>query len=179
MVELKISRRYAQALFELARDSGALEPTGRQLSELAGVFRSDPALSDFLSNALVDEAAKGRFLDELTSRAGVDELLQRFVRLLLAKGRAVLVPMIEEHYQELAEQHLGIVSAEVESARPLGDEARARLVQALSQHTGKTVRLSERLRPELIAGIRVQLGSLLIDGTLERQLSALNRAMLS
>ena len=71
-----------------------------------------------------------------------------------------------------------MISAEVETARPLGDQARGRLEQALSRTTGKKVQLVEKVRPELIAGIKVQLGSLLIDGTLERQLQELNRAML-
>jgi F-type H+-transporting ATPase subunit delta len=178
-MELKISRRYAQALFELARDGDVLDATGKQLADLAEIFRSHPAVSDFLANAVAEEAQQRQFLDALMQRVGSDELLRRFVGLLLSKGRAVLLPLIEGHYQDLAEEHLGQLAAEVETARPLGAEVRERLERALSQYTGKTVRLSERVRPELIAGIRIQIGSFLIDGTLERQLSALNRAMLS
>jgi F-type H+-transporting ATPase subunit delta len=179
LVELKVSRRYARALFELARDGGTLEPTGAQLAALAEAFRSNPGVAEFLSNTLVQEEPKRRFLEQLLERLEPSELMRKFVGLLLARGRAQLLPMIEEHYHELADEHLGVVGAEVETARPLTEAARERLVQALARTTGKQVRLAERLRPELIAGIRVQLGSLLIDGTLERQLHELNRAMLS
>ena len=94
------------------------------------------------------------------------------------KTEIELPPEIQEQFVQLHSQHLGVISAEVETARPLGDQARERLEQALSRTTGKKVQLVEKVRPELIAGIRVQLGSLLIDGTLERQLQELNRAML-
>jgi F-type H+-transporting ATPase subunit delta len=179
VVELKVSRRYARALFELTRDAGTLEATGAQLLALAEVFGTHPQASEFLANALVDEDKKRRFLEQLMERLGSGEMVRKFVGLLLLRGRAPLLPTIEKHFHEMADEHLGVVAAEVETARPLDEEARARLVRALTRTTGKNVRLAERIRPELIAGIRVQLGSLLIDGTLERQLHELNRAMLS
>lgn len=179
MKELKASRRYARALFELARDNGTLETTGQQMEQLAAVINSNEAARLFLSNALVDEESKKRFLEGLMSRLGTGEVPRRLVGLLLQRGRAVLLASIAEQYREEAEQHLGLVSAEVETPRPLSAQERTRLSESLGRYTGKQVRLSEHVRPELIAGLRIQIGSLLIDGTLERQLNELNRSILS
>jgi F-type H+-transporting ATPase subunit delta len=179
VVELKVARRYARALFELARDADTLNATGSQLVALAGPIRANPEVTEFLKNSLVDESKKQELMETLLTRMESGELLRKFVALLASRGRAALIPLIEQQFHEMADEHLGLVAAEVETPRPLTDDARQRLLRALTGATGKTVRLAERLRPELTAGIRVQLGSLLIDGTLERQLHELNRAMLS
>ncbi len=178
-MELRVSRRYAGALFELACEREILDSTSEELRVLAEVFRGNSELRAFLSNALIAEERQVELLVRITDRLGLGDLLQRFVEILLSRGRLAFVPSIEDHFFWMLDEHRGIVSAEVETARPLDDEARRRLVEALSIYTGKSVRLSEVIVPELIAGFRVRLGSLLIDGTLERQLAELNRVILS
>jgi F-type H+-transporting ATPase subunit delta len=178
LTELKVSRKYARAVLELARDNGALEPTGRELADLAEVLRASPEARDFLSNALQEDETKRQFLESLMDRLGTGEMVRRLARLLLTRGRVRLLPEIADQYGEMADEHLGVVRAEIDSARPMDEEARRRLSESLERYTGKRVRLEEQVKPELIAGFRIRIGSLLIDGTLERQLGELNRTIL-
>lgn len=177
-MELKIARRYAQALFETARDQDSLASVGREIEELSSVARENPQVRTFLSNPLVPAEKHWGFMEKLLEQAGSSELVQKFVRLLVDRGRIVLLPAIDHQFQTFADEHQGVVSAEIETARDFDEATHERLVDALSRYTGKTVRLSVQVNPELIAGFRVQLGSLLIDGTLEKQLDKLNRTIL-
>jgi len=104
---------------------------------------------------------------------GVHPLAQNFLAVVLEHDRFVLLGEIVEAFELLLNERMGIVVAEVSSARELGDAEKQALETALRQRTGKQVQMSYSLDPALIGGVTAQVGSTIYDGSVRGQLERL------
>ena len=97
--------------------------------------------------------------------------------LLVAENRMSLLPDIRDSLRSLVEQAAGRVKASVPSARALSDQQLELVRQALSARTNSVVTLETSVDPDLIGGIVVRLGDLLLDGSLRTQLNSLRGSL--
>lgn len=165
------ARRYAQALFELARDKDVVGPVSDGLMSVREKLAGDATLARSIldPNKRADE--KRAAIDKLAD--GLHPFVVNVMRLLADRRRADgLLVMILEFF-ELREKAVGVVRMHVESARELNDEDRDRLKKRLSEATGKKVEITTSVEPALIGGLRVQVGSTLIDGTIKRRIESI------
>ena len=109
----------------------------------------------------------------------MDDLLLNFIRLLVRRGRLMLLLdcLAEYHKLHLAEQ--GIAEGSVTTAVELGDEDRQALEAVLNEYTGKKLQVAYRVQPDLIGGVNFRSGELMIDNTLESALVRLGRKLRS
>jgi F-type H+-transporting ATPase subunit delta len=165
-----VAKRYAQALFELGREKGLLEEFLEGLRVVSHTLQT-PALSQALENPKIPLAAKRemvhRFLPSLNSH------LLNFVDLLISKGRVPLVGQICQNYERLLHVHQGIEVATVTTAVVLDEEQRARLLEKLSEMTGKQIILETKVDPNILGGLVVKIGDRVIDGSTTSKLKAL------
>jgi len=93
------------------------------------------------------------------------------------KGRMRYLEEIVEEFETLARQRLGEQVVVAESAYPLDDEEREALVDVLGRRVGKRVILREKVVPELMAGLRLKMGDLVMDASAKMRLEALEREL--
>jgi len=173
-----IARRYARALFDLAREDGKIPEIGRALDALAEAFREIPDLAAALSNPTSARSDR----KELASRL-VDEnlrltpVLRNLLHLLIENGRVHELPSIADRYRDLADDAAGRAHVILRSAAPLSDEDRGRVEQGLSRVTGKQVTLEVQVDASLIGGLAAQVGSLVFDGSVRAQLEAMKQEL--
>ena len=101
-----IAKRYAKALFALARDEGALEETGEALRRLA-VIAEDPEIGPQLANPLLSTKTRAALARTLTERLELGPTTGNFVGLLAINQRLDQLGGIAAHYQRLVDQELG------------------------------------------------------------------------
>ena len=77
------------------------------------------------------------------------------------------------------DERAGIVEAKVASAQPLSEAQTTALIASLAARTGKTIRLSWHQEPALLGGLKVQVGSTVLDASLQGQLRQLKTQLLS
>ena len=82
-----VAERYARALCELAVESGQLEATARQITDLAALYDSSPDLRAVLDNPIVPEATRAAVLDAVVQRLGLGTAARNTVRLLVRRRR--------------------------------------------------------------------------------------------
>ena len=109
-------------------------------------------------------------MEQLIPALGLSAVSGNFLLLLNQKARLDYLKKIYESYLLLSDQASGISRANVFSARPLSDQFKERLIKSLQKRTGKTIIAEFRLDRELIGGVKVQIGSLLLDGSVKAQL---------
>lgn len=172
----RAARRYAKALFLIAREREALEDTGKALARLGAILRQ-PSVEVVVRNPLLDVAKRTRLAEALADEIQADDLLRRFLALLAEHRRLQLLPAIAAAYEGLLDRAMGRVRAEIVAARPLDERTKADLVAALEHRSGKTVLPEIRIDPELLAGVVVQMESRVFDGSLRTQLRRLAEAM--
>jgi F-type H+-transporting ATPase subunit delta len=174
-----VARRYAKALFEMGVDGGNFEALGREIGEFADLLSASPELGQTLANPVFSATEKRAVLEKLLPRVTPTPAVQRFVMLLLERGRIVLLPAIARAFRDMTDQHLGRVRAKVTSAQPLDAGALDRVRKALERRTGKQVLLETAVDPELVGGVVASVGDLVLDGSVRTQLEDLRAKLLN
>ena len=168
------AKRYAQAVFAIARDAGTFDQWLLDLDALAALI-ANPGAADFLARGKVSAADKEAFLT--STLAGLSPLAMNLARLLVRKDRTTLAPFIAQTFRAMADAERGIASAEVRTAVPLGDAEREAVAQRLSRLTGRRVAIEVRVDPALLGGMVARIGDTVIDGSVRGKLVALRRRL--
>jgi len=167
------ARRYARALFGLARDTNALADIREEIAGLGALLASNKTLRDALMTPLHPAAERKAVVTAIATRAGLSAEVHHFLLFLIDQRRLVAFEAICEEFERLANEASGLVTAEVVSAGPLDDRRQDRLRRALSERTGHEVRLDIRVDPDLIGGAIATVGDMVFDGSLRTQLERL------
>ncbi len=168
-------RRYAQAVFQIARESDGLDQWQRDLETLSTALQ-DPDLSGFLDAPQVPATAKTDAINQ-TLGSSVGPLALNLVLLLGSRSMAGLVPGITEEYGRLLDSYRGIERGEVIAAVSLDDQQRQRVAEILEGIVGTEVRLSSHVEPNLIGGLVAKVGDRVIDGSVRTRLEEMRRSI--
>lgn len=166
-----VARPYAEAVFKRAVESGSLD-TWSDMVELLAIVVQDPTISGLLANPRVSADDKQTLMLGIGEGQLNDEG-QNFVKLLLENGRIRAMPEIAVLFNQLKSEHEGAIEVEVASAFDVNDAQEAALAKALKKKLGRDVRITSVKDPELIGGVRVRAGDMVIDGSIQGQLSQL------
>ena len=167
----EIARRYAEALYDLASEQASvdeIESAYQQvLTDIAGV----PEVSLFLAHPLVSREKK----NDLVGKAFPDlpGHLRNLIRLLIRHGREDYLGLIYEEFLALRADEEGVIRILVATAQEFSSEDRVRLSDRLARALGQRVKLEERLDPDLLGGVRLEVDGRVIDGTLRAKLEGL------
>jgi len=175
MSDVAVARVYAQALFDAAREAGAVERVGRELGDFVAALAASAPLRHVLRDPQVDAGAKRRVVAELTRDA--HPLLGSTLQLMLQKGRAAAVPGVGEHYAGLAAREAAILNVEVTAAVTLTAASRERLAEKVGAATGRRVELAERVDPAVIGGLVLRVGDVIVDGSVRARINQLRRRL--
>jgi len=173
MSQRTVARRYATALYEEADDSGALEDVDDDVLMLRESLESNDELSRFFQSPVIPKEKKESVIQTLLGDR-VDDLLIRFLRLLVHKDRETMTHEVLDAYQSLRDEQRGIIDAHVSVAHPITEEDREALVETLEEQTGKSVRLHLKEKPDLVGGVVIRIGDHVFDGSVRNKLSNLH-----
>lgn len=165
--------RYAKALFGLAEDEHRHREVRDELANLTSLFEESRELREALLTPLHPASDRKSALREIANRISVSPLVKNFLSYLIDQRRLIDFEAITLAYSELADDAEGLLTAEVISASPLDDRRKDRLRRALSERTGREVRLEIEVDSALIGGAIAKVGDLVFDGSLRTQLGQL------
>jgi F-type H+-transporting ATPase subunit delta len=169
-----VAKSYAKALFELARERRQTEAIEAELGRAAEVVAADGALGAVLGRPWISPDKKRELALEIGQRLELSVLGRDFLALVAAQGRADHLGAIAEAYREMLDVERGRVRARVRTAVPLTEADRTALGARLSQALGgKQVVIDEVVDPQLLGGFVAEVGSLVMDGSLNGQLARL------
>jgi F-type H+-transporting ATPase subunit delta len=176
MREESVARNYAQALLELAEKAKDPAGWGAMITDVAAAVRREPTLRRFLESPRVSAAEKNAVLAK-AFQDRLPRLLVRFLQLLVANRRQMLIPQIADEYLALLDEVEGRVHAEVTVARPMGADDERAITAELSRAIGKRVVPHVTVDPSILGGIVVRYGDTLMDGSVRRRLSLLRQRL--
>ena len=170
MKNLVIAKRYAKALFNLAQEDGKVEQYGEELDGFIRLSGQLPDLANAIQNPLYTEAARKSVFRVVADKIGLSGILKSFINLLIEKRRVQNVVEIAEYYHKLIDEHANIARAQVKSAVKLEEGVLEEIARTLEKMTGKKVLVEFQQDSSLIGGIVAQIGDLVLDGSVKRQL---------
>lgn len=172
-----VGGRYAQALFDLAKDQNQVAAVEADLKSLKAALADSRDLQILLSSPSFDAEAKGKGLAAIAERAAFNATTKKFLGLLAANGRAAALAAVITAFERLAAEARGAVSAQVVTAVPLTAAQSKGVQQALRQALGKDPEIETRVDPSILGGIKVRVGSRLFDASLKSKLDSLKFAL--
>ncbi len=174
------ARQYAHALFQVAERQQREDVIGRDLADFARLVASHPELRNVFETPAVAPRKKRALVDALIAAApGLSPEVARLLGFLADRDRLMLIADIADAYDARAMAASRRVAAEVTTAAPLRPEHEASLARALGQATGQNVSLTTRVDPALVGGLVAKVGSLVIDGSVVRQIERLRQRLLA
>jgi F-type H+-transporting ATPase subunit delta len=173
MASAGAARRYARALFALAREEERVDPVRDELAGMATLLEQAPQLRQALFQPLYPAAQRKAVLAALAERLGTGRLLRHFLQYLIDQRRMIDFLGIRAEYDRLADEAAGRVHAELVSAAPLAEAQVERLRRALARRSGRDVAIRSSVDPALLGGVVAKLGDLVFDGSLRTQLAQL------
>ena len=171
------ARRYAKALFDLARQEDLLAPIRERLEQTDRMIRAQSELLDLCRNPLYTLDEKKRTLSLLGDQIGSPPLLRRFVDLLIQKNRLRQLPEIAKIFGALVDEAQGLEHVRVRVAKGLSKEEEAGLRRQLSAIMRRDVALVVEADPSLIGGMVVYTGNRVYDGSVKGQFRLLRREL--
>jgi F-type H+-transporting ATPase subunit delta len=166
-----IARPYAEAVFSLASESDKLDLWSEMLELMATVV-SDEAMSSVIGNPAIDSAK----LTEILLGIGgghINDQCQNMLKLLVKNKRVPVLPEIAVQYEALKNQSEGAIDVVITSAFEMKPAQEKVIADALKKKFNREVNISNETDANLIGGIRIKAGDVVIDGSIKGQLSKL------
>lgn len=170
--------RYANALFELAREDKAVDAVKSDLDRFDELLASSPDLNRLVRSPVFSTEQQLKALSAVLEKAGISGLAANFLRVVTANRRLFAVRDMIRAFRALVARHKGEVVAQVTVAEPLNDKHVDALRNVLKSATGgKEVNLDVKVDPAIIGGLVVKVGSRMVDSSLRSKLNAIKLAM--
>ena len=176
MSNSRISKRYAGALFSLGEEDGSFAAYGRELEEFKDFFLKNADFGNAITNPIYKLEERKNVLTFVLGKSNFSNLVKNFLNLLLDKNRMDSIEAIADKYSILTDEVSNIAHAEIITARPLQDKTLQKVVDSLKEMTSKDIKSEVKEDPELIGGILVKIGDLVLDGSVKAQLEGLKES---
>lgn len=172
---MSVATTYAEALYEAAADAGSVDAVSADLSAFAGAAEESDELRSVLVNPQIDTGAKKAAVGALAE--GADPLVVNFLQVLIDRGRIHDLGEVARAFQERVARAQDRLEVEAVTAIPLPDDLRARIVTRLEEKTGNSITLSESVDPDIVGGLVLRVGGVVVDGSLRSRLDGLGDAL--
>jgi ATP synthase F1 delta subunit len=167
------ARVYAEALFEVAREKGRLGPIRDDLSQFVDALEADRELQVFLFSPHFSSAEKVAGLKRAVSDA--DPELLNFLELLIEKHRMPEIFRVRRQFEESWKRENRLIDVTVTSAVELDPAVVGRIGEEIERQTGQKVELASRVDEEIVGGIVLQVGNMVLDASIRNRLEKLRK----
>lgn len=172
-----VARRYANALVELAEETKKLDKVEKDLQDLKAMIYSSDDLRSAIRSPLYAEESMLKVVEALAGKAGFQDVTKNFLGLLVKNGRLSSLSKILDAFGAALDKRRGAIVVNVDVAQDLSAKQQKDLEAALSKAMGKDVAVTANVKPDLLGGMVVTVGSLMIDDSVRRKLERLKVSM--
>jgi F-type H+-transporting ATPase subunit delta len=170
-----IARVYAEALFGVAKEKGKLDAIREQLGQFADALAENREMQLFFFSPYFSSAEKGDGLEKAIT--GAEPELVNFLELLIEKHRMPVIFRMRRQFDSLWDKENKRLGVTVTSAVELDPEVAKRIGSEIEQQTGNKVELESRVDPDILGGLVVQVGNMVLDTSIRNRLEKLRKSV--
>ncbi|MGB7050583.1 MAG: ATP synthase F1 subunit delta [Acidimicrobiales bacterium] len=169
----EVAEVYARALFEVASDRGVLDTVREELGQFVDALSANRQLEIFFVSPYFSTAEKKEGLGRMVE--GADETFMSFLETLVERQRMPEISHIRARYEQLWDTEMKLLPVEVTSAVTL-DEATVRSIgERIGSGTGNTIQLTTVVDPDMLGGIVLRVGNVILDASIRNRLDQLRK----
>ena len=176
MAELStIARPYAKALFEVYAEGGKLAE-GETVANALSAAVGNEQIADLIGHPKVADADLQGLIEAACGDA-LDGEGKNLLKLLIANDRLAIAPALAEQYAVLKAQAESRIDVHVTAAKPMSDDAKAALTDALAKRLGRQVDMTVTTDEALIGGAVIRAGDMVIDGSVKGRVARIAQTL--
>ena len=168
MIKSQVGRRYSKAIFEIAEEKNQVKEIYEMLNSAMVLYRTDKEFKNFILNPLIDSEQKKSVLNKIFGKDNSDNL--NILLYILDKGRMNCIKYIVAEYLKIYYRKNRILDVKAIFTKELTDEQKKKLIDKLSQKTGKEINLEIKIDKDILGGGIIKIGDKIIDGSIRREL---------
>ena len=169
----EIAQVYARALFEVAKEHGLLDQVRDDLNEFAQALSDTHQLAVFFFSPYFSTEEKKDGLKRAVT--GAEPVFMNFLEALIERHRMPAIFRIRDDYQELWEDERHLLPVEVTSAIELDNATVTEIGNRIGEQTKRTVELSSKVDPDILGGIVLRVGNVILDASIRARLEQLRK----
>jgi F-type H+-transporting ATPase subunit delta len=171
-----IAREYAEALFQLATAQGQAPEVSQELGDVVSLVQSDRNFAVFLATPAISREERIKSISKVFS-GKVSELLYDFLMVTARRGRLDLLKEVFECYQELEDESSGRIRGTLTTSAAMEVSEQIRVQEQISRAMHKTVLITPQVDSEIIGGMVLTVGGVVMDGSVRRRLERVSERM--
>jgi|TARA_B110000211_G_C14014301_1_gene524657 F-type H+-transporting ATPase subunit delta len=172
------SERYALALYELASENSEIENIEKDVNGMLSLYNSSEDIRMFMQNPTKSIDLQIHMINKISELLEFTKTFKNFLSVLIVKRRIFFIGKIIKNFIKLITKKKGILEASLISSKELSKEEIKKISEELSKSIGSTVNFDYKVDKNLIGGLKVQLGSLMIDSSIKNKLKKYEQLML-
>ena len=172
------SERYSRALFEVSKEANDLDKVEGDIKNFQLLINSSSEINSFIKNPSQNINQQNQVINLLSDKLEFSRNLKNFFLLLIEKRRIFFIKKIAESFLRLCSKKRGEIKASLISSKELTQSEIDQLNKELSEAIGLTLKLDYKIDKDLIGGLKLQLGSFMIDTSIKNKLNKFKNAML-
>ncbi len=172
------SERYALALLEIGKENSSLTSISKDVENLNIIYSKSKDFENIIKNPTYSKIDQIKLIKKLSELVKFSETMLNFLLLLIEKRRIFFLSKILNSFHNLLNAERGEIQAKLTSAQSLKDEEIKKVSYELSKSINKKIKFKFEVDKELIGGVKVQLGSLMIDTSIRNKLRKFEQMML-
>ncbi|MDC1092726.1 ATP synthase F1 subunit delta [Pelagibacteraceae bacterium] len=172
------SERYSRALFEVSKEAGELEKIEADIKNFQSLHRNSLDLKNFIENPTNTIEVQSKILSLLSEKLSFSKNLKNFFLLLIKKRRIFFVKKIINSFLILCSKKRNEINASLISSKELTSIELESISKELSLSMGSIIKFDHKVDPNLIGGLKLQLGSFMIDTSIKNKLKKYEQKML-
>jgi F-type H+-transporting ATPase subunit delta len=169
----EIAQVYARALFEVAKERGMLDVVREQLQQFVDALGRNRNLMIFLFSPYFSSEEKKAGLRRAIE--GAEPTFMNFLETLVERHRMPAIFRIRAQYEERWDEEKKLLPVEVTSAIDLDSSTVQNIGDRIGEQTGRTIELSSKVDPEILGGIVLRVGNLILDASIRSRLNQIRK----
>ncbi len=172
------SKSYAIALYELSKESSELDKVEDGMKSLNKLLNESSDFRETISNPIVSKEEKKNVMFAIADKNNFSKILKKFLGFVTIKNRLFFLNKIIESFLNLVSNNKGELKAKLISSKKLSLEEQEKFRNELSKDFESPLKINYEYNPDLIAGLIIQIGSVMVDTSIKTKLKKLEKNML-
>ena len=172
------SKSYAIALYELSKENSELDKVESEMKKLNKLLDSSADFKEMILNPAVAKDDKKNVIFKIADQNNFSETFKKFLGFIAIKNRLFFLGKIIESFLNLVSNNKGELKAKLVSSKKLSIEEQKKIQSELSKDFKSSLNIDYKYDPDLIAGLIIQVGSVMVDTSIKAKLKKLEKNMI-
>ena len=172
------ARSYALALYELSKENNDLNKVEEGIKGLHKLLNVSYDFKDIILNPTVAKEDKRNVMFTIADQNNFSGILKKFLGFLATKNRLFFLDKVIESFLNLVSNNKGELKAKIVSSKKLSTGEQKKIQNELSEDFKSQLNINYEYDPNLIAGLIIQIGSVMIDTSIKTKLKKLEKNMI-